>query len=115
MGPEIYPGLAQGFFQRQGIRATPPNLSYLFSDPSFRPWIVSGERQVTDLYCLTEVRSSRLVTIKNVGHKVPGVVNYLAGNMARASRLATSDGLAKLFGAERGHMGLFAFRGVGGV
>lgn len=104
MGPEIFPGLTRGYFRAQQIRDTPPTLSSLFADRSFQPWIISGEKQATDLFCLSEVSSPRLYTLSNVGHKVPGVVNHLADNMARVCRLATGGALTKILGGHAGQM-----------
>lgn len=104
MGPEVYPGLRGGFYAMQKINATPPNLSYLFADPDFRPWIVAGEKKASDLFCLTEVASDRVVTLRNFGHFVPAVIHNLAGSMAGVIERLYAGELGDVVGERRGEL-----------
>lgn len=104
MGPETYPGIQGGFFVRHGVDVAPPNLSRLFSRPGFDPWIIMGEKRFSDLFCLTEIDPARVLTLRNVGHAVPAIVDRLAGGMSQVVSLAVSGALPELLGHRRGSM-----------
>lgn len=104
MTPEIYPGVRDGFYARQGLNKLPQNLSVLFQNTAFKPWIISGEKKVSDLYCLSEVKSDRILTLKNVGHFVPPVVDAALGNLTNATSLAISGKLGEALQRLRGEM-----------
>lgn len=77
MSPEIYPGVRRGYFNsRARVSALPLNLSVMFNRrPEFKPWIIVGEKKVSDLYCLTEITSPNLISIRNAHHQIPALLH----------------------------------------
>lgn len=79
MSPEVYPGIRRGYFNSLAkVKELPPNLSTVFAKrPDFKPWIVVGEKKVSDLFCLSEVPPARILSIRNGYHYVPAILHRL--------------------------------------
>lgn len=83
MSPEIYPGIRRGYFNNLAkVKEIPLNLSTIFAKRSgFKPWIVVGEKKVSDLFCLSEVNSPRVMSLRNSYHHVPSVLHTFFGGL----------------------------------
>jgi hypothetical protein len=77
MSPEVYPGIRNGYFNNLARTSELPlNLSAIFVRcPTFRPWIVVGEKKVSDLFCLSEVPLQSVISIRNGYHHVPSILH----------------------------------------
>lgn len=83
MSPEVYPGIRRGYFNNLAkVKQIPLNLSTIFAKrPGFKPWIVVGEKKVSDLFCLSEVNSPRVLSLRNGYHHVPSVLHAFFGGL----------------------------------
>lgn len=83
MSPEIYPGIRRGYFNNLAkVKEIPLNLSTIFAKrPEFKPWIVVGEKKVSDLFCLSEINLPRVLSLRNSYHHVPSVLHTFFGGL----------------------------------
>lgn len=106
MSPEFYPGIRRGFFNNWAqVGQIPLNLSTIFAKrPDFQPWIVVGEKKASDLFCLSELNSPRVIPLKNGYHNVASTLHSFFGGLSNAIAPLTAGQLAHRLQSLTGQM-----------
>lgn len=84
IGPECYPGVRSGYFRPFAPHdVRPPSLSRFWSRPGFNPWIISGEKKLSDIFCLSEAVGPRIISLKNCSHHVFPILSKKVGMVSQ--------------------------------